>query len=63
MIISKINFSLIFMKKRNVGRILALNCNNKPRKKYTLEKLLEGMNESHFHPEIDTGLCVGEEEW
>jgi antitoxin MazE len=35
----------------------------KQRKKYTLEELLEGMTEDKFHPEIDTGLPVGGEEW
>lgn len=33
------------------------------RKKYTLEELLEGMTPEHFHPEIDTGLPVGNEQW
>jgi antitoxin MazE len=34
-----------------------------PRKKYTLEQLLEGMTEDKFHPETDTGLPVGKEQW
>lgn len=33
------------------------------KKKYTLEELLEGMKPDHFHPEINTGLVVGNEQW
>lgn len=35
----------------------------KKRKKYTLDELLEGMTPEHFHPETDTGLAVGNEQW
>jgi antitoxin MazE len=31
------------------------------RKKYTLEELLDGMTPEHFHPEISTGIPVGNE--
>jgi antitoxin MazE len=33
------------------------------KKEYTLEELLEGMTPRHFHPETDTGIAVGNEEW
>ncbi|BAZ28464.1 cell growth regulatory protein MazE [Cylindrospermum sp. NIES-4074] len=35
----------------------------KKRKKYTLNELLEGMTPEKFHPEIDTGVSMGNEVW
>ena len=36
----------------------------KPRKKqFTLEQLLEGMEEKHLHSEVDWGESVGQEQW
>ena len=35
-----------------------------PKKKhYTLEQLLDGMNEEHLHEEVDWGKVEGSEEW
>ena len=31
--------------------------------KYTLEELLDGMEEEHLHTEIDWGKAVGKEQW
>ncbi|WP_414527997.1 AbrB/MazE/SpoVT family DNA-binding domain-containing protein [Nodularia chucula] len=33
------------------------------RKKYTLDELLEGMTPENFHPEMETGNIVGNEDW
>ncbi len=33
------------------------------RKKYTLDELLEGMTPDKFHPELDSGNAVGNEDW
>jgi antitoxin MazE len=33
------------------------------RKKYSLEKLLEGITPENLHKEHDTGCSVGEEVW
>lgn len=33
------------------------------RKKYTLEELLEGMEEKNLHSEIDWGETMGREQW
>jgi antitoxin MazE len=35
----------------------------KSRWKYSLEELLEGIEEGNIHPETDWGCAVGEEEW
>ncbi|CAN1213185.1 AbrB/MazE/SpoVT family DNA-binding domain-containing protein [Tumidithrix helvetica PCC 7403] len=34
-----------------------------PRKRYSLNELLEGMTEENLHGEISTGAIVGNEEW
>ncbi len=36
---------------------------NYERKKYSLEQLLIGMTPDKLHPETETGLIVGQEEW
>lgn len=33
------------------------------KKKYTLEELLDGMNEEHLHSEVDWGEPMGREQW
>lgn len=33
------------------------------KKQYSLNQLLEGMNDSHLHPEMDWGEPVGNEPW
>lgn len=33
------------------------------KKKYTLEELLDGMNEEHLHSEVDWGEAMGREQW
>ncbi|TYQ30021.1 AbrB/MazE/SpoVT family DNA-binding domain-containing protein [Pseudanabaena sp. UWO310] len=33
------------------------------RKKYTLDELLDNMTVEHLHPEISTGVSVGNEAW
>ncbi len=33
------------------------------KKQYTLEQLLDGMNEEHLHSEVDWGEPVGQEKW
>ncbi|MGL5939726.1 MAG: AbrB/MazE/SpoVT family DNA-binding domain-containing protein [Waterburya sp.] len=33
------------------------------KKKYTLEQLLDGMNEEHLHSEVDWGEPMGKEQW
>jgi antitoxin MazE len=33
------------------------------RRKYTLDELLEGMTPDNFHPELETGNAVGNEDW
>ncbi|WP_055076956.1 AbrB/MazE/SpoVT family DNA-binding domain-containing protein [Pseudanabaena sp. 'Roaring Creek'] len=33
------------------------------RKKYTLDELLDNMTAEHLHPEISTGVSVGNEAW
>lgn len=35
----------------------------KPRKKYSLSSLLDGISEKNLHSEIDTGDCQGAEIW
>jgi antitoxin MazE len=35
----------------------------KKRKKYSLDELLAGMTPDKFHPEIDTGISMGNEVW